>query len=86
MSTENTEQPTPSQPNPFGPQDIVNTVMLLDEACEAGAFKGWEQIQKAFNIRNRLLQFAQSWQATTERLEAEAAAAAANEQEETSEG
>jgi hypothetical protein len=71
--TTNTEQSATPESAPFGPEDLVNTVVLIDEACTEGAFKGWEQIQKAFNIRNRLLQFAQAWQNTAQQLEEAAA-------------
>lgn len=74
MTTDNTEQPTqhdaPNQEtSAFTPDDLIQTVMLIDEACADGAFKGWDQIQRAFTIRNRVLQFAQSWKQTIDELE-----------------
>jgi hypothetical protein len=87
--TQNTaEQPQQAAQLPqFTPDDLVQAVVLIDAACTAGAFKGWEDIQKAFAIRNKLLVFAQMWaetaqqaqtaqQATTE-VATEAAATAA---------
>lgn len=46
----------------FVPDDIFAAVMLIDHACNQGAFKGWENIEKAFGVRERLLKFAESWQ------------------------
>ena len=75
-----TEQ-TP-QAQAFTPEDLVNAVVLIDEAVNQGAYRGWEQVQKAAATRAKLLAFAQNWQATIEAqqrqaAEAEAAAAAA---------
>lgn len=54
----------PSAPSVFVPEDIVAAVLIIDAACDAGAFKGWEDIQKVFTVRNRLVAFADQWSNT----------------------
>ena len=45
----------------FTPDDLIAAVMLIDMACEQGAFKGWSNIEKAFTVRERILKFAEQW-------------------------
>lgn len=47
----------------FTPEDLQAAVMLIDLACQQGAFRGWENIEKAYTVRERLLAFANQWQA-----------------------
>ena len=46
----------------FTPDDLHAAVMLIDHACQQGAFKGWENIEKAYTVRERILAFANQWQ------------------------
>jgi hypothetical protein len=55
---------TPTLEN-FTPDDLRAAVILIDFACEQGAFKGWENINKAFTVRNRILAFVEQWAAVT---------------------
>lgn len=52
---------TTETPTSFTPEDIMAAVYLIDHACENGAYKGWEVMQTAFAVRNRLVEFAESW-------------------------
>lgn len=45
----------------FTPDDLRAAVILIDYACEQGAFKGWENINKAFAVRNRIASFVEQW-------------------------
>lgn len=47
----------------FNHNDIYAAVALIDHACSKGAFLGWEDINKAFVVRQRLNQFAVEWEA-----------------------
>ena len=70
---------TPPQIPQFSPEDLVAAIQMIDEGVNQGAYKGWENIQRAIAVRARLLLFAQHWQGTIEaqqQAEAEAAAAA----------
>lgn len=60
----------------FTPEDLVSAVLLIDEGINQGAYRGWEQVQKAAATRAKLLAFAQNWQAT---IEAQAAQSVAEE-------
>lgn len=75
-ATEETQ--APQQPS-FTPDDLVNAVIFLDEAAEQGAFKGWDKQQKALHARQRLVMFAQHWQATLEEASKQALAKAEGE-------
>lgn len=55
--------------NVFTPDDLTAAVMLIDHACQEGAFRGWELINQAQAVRNRLLEFAQSWQLINQNIE-----------------
>ncbi len=59
---------TDTTPNPasFTPDDLRAAVILIDYACEQGAFKGWENINKAFAVRNRIASFVEQWAAISE--------------------
>jgi hypothetical protein len=50
----------------FTPDDLRAAVILIDYACEQGAFKGWENIQKAFTVRNRIAAFVEQWASISE--------------------
>lgn len=73
----------PPQIPAFSPEDLVGAIQLIDLGVNEGAYKGWENIQRAIAVRARLLLFAQHWQGTLEaqRQQAEAAAAAEAEEE-----
>ena len=45
----------------FTPDDLFAAVMIIDHACNNGGFKGWENIEKAHAVRERLIKFAESW-------------------------
>lgn len=46
----------------FTPDDIHAAIMVIDLACSQGAFKGWENINKAYVVRERLMAFATQWE------------------------
>ena len=48
---------TVPQDDVLTPADIQNAVRIIDFACDQGAFKGWEVIQKVLLVRNRLNNF-----------------------------
>lgn len=50
----------------FTPDDLRAAVILIDFACEQGAFKGWDTINKAFTVRTRIAAFVEQWAAITE--------------------
>lgn len=50
----------------FTPDDLRAAVILIDYACDQGAFAGWETINKAFTIRNRIAAFVEQWAAISE--------------------
>lgn len=80
-SNPETENPQGQQQIPaFTPDDLVLAIQLIDEGVNQGAYKGWENVQKAMQARTRLLMFAQHWQNTinqaTEQSLAQASAAA----------
>jgi hypothetical protein len=58
----------------FTPEDLVQAVLLIDEGVNQGAYRGWEQVQKAAATRAKLLAFAQNWQATIEAQAAQSVA------------
>ena len=45
----------------FTPEDLRAAVILIDHACDEGAFRGWANMQRALEVRNRLLIFADQW-------------------------
>ncbi len=49
----------------FTPDDLFAAVMIIDHACNQGAFKGWENIEKAYAVRERLVKFAEQWKSVT---------------------
>jgi hypothetical protein len=56
----------PPQIPAFSPEDLVAAIQMIDEGVNQGAYKGWENIQRAIAVRARLLLFAQHWQGTIE--------------------
>lgn len=50
----------------FTPDDLQAAVILIDYACEQGAFKGWENINKAFLVRNRIAAFVKQWSSVSD--------------------
>jgi hypothetical protein len=59
---------TPTTPSleSFTPDDLRAAVILIDYACEQGAFKGWENINKAFLVRERINNFVEQWASISE--------------------
>jgi len=53
----------------FTPDDLLAAVMLIDLACQQGAFKGWDNINKAYTVRERILAFAEQWKAAVSPVE-----------------
>lgn len=53
---------------------LMNAVKVIDFACEAGAFKGWEVISQAKSVRDDLEVFVKQIEAS---MEADSAAQAA---------
>ncbi len=45
----------------YSPDDLLAAVLLIDHACAAGAYRGWDTINKAYEIRQRLSAFAEQW-------------------------
>ncbi len=54
----NTVSPTMIE---FTPDDLLAAVMIIDLACQQGAFRGWDNIEKAYTVRERILAFAEQW-------------------------
>ena len=52
-------------PSYFTPEDLRAAVILIDHACDSGAYRGWANIQRALEVRNRLLMFADQWTMAT---------------------
>ncbi len=75
MTEQTAEQPEIQVPA-FTPEDLVAAVGLIDEAVNQGSYKGWEMIQRASQVRTRVLLFAQHWQKTIQSATDEALAAA----------
>ena len=67
----------PPQIPAFTPEDLVQSILLIDEGVNQGAYKGWEQIQRAIAVRARLLLFAQHWQSQIDSVNPPAEAAPA---------
>ncbi len=57
---------TTPQLDSFTPDDLRAAVILIDYACEQGAFKGWDNINKAFTVRNRINAFVEQWESVSE--------------------
>jgi hypothetical protein len=66
----------PPQIPAFSPEDLVQAILLIDEGVNQGAYKGWEQVQRAIAVRARMLMFAQHWQGTIDAQKAADEAAA----------
>lgn len=62
----------------FTPEDLVQAIVVIDEAAKEGAFKGWESYQKAINARERLVMFANQWTETLKEANKQALAQAAS--------
>jgi hypothetical protein len=76
--TDKTDTPTEQPQIPaFTPEDLAAAVGLIDEGVNQGAYKGWEAVQTAANVRQRLMLFAQHWQNTINSASEEALKAAA---------
>ncbi len=60
-----TTTPT-TAPAAFTPDDLRAAVILIDYACEQGAFKGWDNIQKAYTVRERINAFVEQWASISE--------------------
>lgn len=56
MSTNETPAPVV-----FTPEVLRAAVMLIDHAAENGAYKGWENMQKAFWVRQNVNAFVEQW-------------------------
>lgn len=78
-----TETTEPSDNGEFGPDDLVQAVLLIDEGVSQGAYRSWETIQRAAKVRAKILAFAQQWQAAIEQNNANQAAAQATTETET---
>jgi hypothetical protein len=55
-------------PTSFTPDDILAAVMLIDHACNEGAYRGWEIVNTAYSVRSRLIEFAESWRSINQAL------------------
>lgn len=58
--TTEAEAPAPENGASLSVSDIMNTVKIIDFACEQGAFKGWTTLENVARVRARLLAFIQN--------------------------
>jgi|JTFO01.1.fsa_nt_gb hypothetical protein len=60
MSEQTTQQPEKTQPASISVEDLRFAALLIDRGIEQGAYRSWEEIQHAWNVRSKFAEIVQA--------------------------